>query len=149
MSTTHSRSHVLEGGIRRLVHLAILIGVIVGVRACGGTTSAEDRLGAGTQWFAERTGLTAVKEKWDKSIRPPIAAMTNAASDSLYRGVARTIDNAETATEQGAAWIANTASNAVDAVANALRRTFLPGVEPAAPPPRPTPQGEQPVPAAP
>jgi hypothetical protein len=151
MATSDSRRHAVDPGVfRRLIHIVILIGVVIGVRACGGTVSAEDQLGAGTQWFAERTGLAAAKERWDKSIRPPIAAMTNAASDSLYRGVARTLDNAEAVADRGAAWVADTMSKAVDAVASALRALLIPSAEPTSPQPNSPPrQAPRPSPAAP
>ena len=132
MSTSQSRGHVVDPGVlRRLVHLALLIGIVVGVRACGGATTAEDQLGAGTQWFAERTGLAAAKDKWDKSIRPPIAAMTDAASQSLYRGVARTLDSAEAAADDGAMWVGQLIAKAADSVTGVLRSIFVPGAGPA------------------
>jgi hypothetical protein len=137
------------GVLRRLLHLAIFIGIIVGVRACGGAATAEDQLGAGTQWFAERTGLAAAKDKWDESIRPPIAAMTDAASQSLYRGVARTLDNAEAAADEGATWVGQVIASAADSVTNVLRATFVPGVEPAPQKPNSPRQAQQAAPPAP
>jgi hypothetical protein len=144
MSTSRSGSHWIDTGgvLRRLVHLVLLFGVIAGVRTCGGTASAEDELGAGTQWFAERTGLTAAKERWDKSIRPPIAAMTNAASDSFYRSMSRTLENGSMASDRAAGWIADTTNKAVDAVAVSLRSMFYPATPP--PPATPSQQNSSP-----
>ena len=116
--------------LRRAIHVVILIGVIVGIRAYGGAASAEDKLGATTQWFAEKTGLAAVKERWDKSIRPPIAAVTSSASESLYRSLARSMESASAATDQSASWITDTASKAVDVMASAVRSVFFPGAAP-------------------
>jgi hypothetical protein len=138
-SETH-RPFVNADVVRRLIHVVVLISLIVGVRACGGAASAEDRLGAGTQWFTEKTGLAAVKARWDKSIRPPLAAMTGSASTALYGAVARSLDQASSITDQTAAWTRDTAGKAVDAVASGIRRIFMPG----APPPQrePDPQEE-------
>jgi hypothetical protein len=129
--------------LRRVIHVVILFGVLVGVRAYGGAASAEDRLGAATQWFAEKTGLAAVKERWDKSIRPPIAAFTGAASESLYQSLARSMENASTATDQGASWITDIASRTVDALAAPVRAAFFPRVEPGRTEPSASPQPPQ------
>lgn len=144
MSTSESRPHLIDPDfLRRLIHVFIVIGVIVGVRACGGAASAEDQLGAGTQWFAEKTGLSAAKERWDKSIRPPIAAMTSSASEALYQGLARSLESASAATDQSAAWITDTASKSVDAVAGSVRATFFPGAESGKPQPNASPRPPQ------
>jgi hypothetical protein len=145
MPASESRRRLVDAGVlRRLIHVAILIGLIVGVRTWGGAASAEDQLGAGTQWIAERTGLAAAKAHWDKSIRPPIAAVTNSTSDAFYRGIARTLDNAAILADQALMFIADTFNKAVDAVASSLRAMFLPGGETSRPKedarPRPAPQ---------
>ena len=129
-SETH-RPFVNADVVRRLIHVAVLIGLIIGVRACGGAASAEDQLGAGTQWFAEKTGLAAAKARWDRSIRPPLAAITGSASTAMYGAVARSLDEASSITDQTAAWTKDTAGKAVDGVANGIRGIFMPGAAPA------------------
>ena len=136
--------------LRRAIHVVILIAVIAGIRAYGGAASAEDRLGAATQWFAEKTGMAAVKERWDRSIRPPIAAITNRASESLYQSLARSLESASAATDSGASWISDTASKAIDGAASAVRAVFFPGVESGRTQPNPAPrQPQQSAPRAP
>jgi hypothetical protein len=130
--------------LRRAIHLVILTAVIVGIRAYGGAASAEDRLGAATQWFVEKTGLAAAKERWDKSIRPPIAAFTGAASESLYQSLARSMENASTTTDQGASWIGDITSRAIDALAAPVRAAFFPRVEPGKTEPAASPQPARP-----
>ena len=147
MSTSETHRPVFNADVvRRLIHVVVLISVIIGVRACGGTTSAEEKLGAGTQWFAEKTGLAAAKARWDKSIRPPIAAITGSASQALYGSLSRSLEQASSATDQTAALIRDGSGKAVDAVVNSIRRAFGAGAAPA--PQQPNPQREVQPPAS-
>ena len=135
MDTPEPGAPLFESGlVRRLIHVVILIGLVVGVRECGGAASVEDQLRVSTRWIAERTGLGAVRERWDKLIRQPIAAITGSASDSLYRGMSRTLDKTEAVMNEGVTWL----SAGVDMVADVLRAVFFPADEP--PPPQPAPQ---------
>jgi len=121
------RRHPFDLGIgRRVIHLALLVVVIVGVRACGGATQAEDRLTVTTRWMAEKTGLGGVMTAWDTTLRPPIAAVTTRISNGIYDGVSKTLDATEAAADSLATWAADTANNAMAAVQNRMRAVLTP-----------------------
>jgi hypothetical protein len=145
MSASQPRRRTFDPGVlRRLVHLVIFVGVIVGVRSCGGGASAEDQLSTGTQWIANRTGLAAVKDDWDRSIRPRIASVTDTASNGVYGAVSGLLDSAENARAQGVNWVNETTTSARDAIVSALRRIFGVSREPPPPLPRPNAPPRQP-----
>jgi hypothetical protein len=149
MAASEMRRPINADVVRRVVHVLVLIGLIVGVRACGGAASAEDRLGAGTQWFAEKTGLAAAKARWDKSIRPPIAAMTSSASQSLYGGLSRSLEQMSSVTDQSAAWVRDSAGRVIDAAVNGVRAMFVPGADSPQQSPDPPREAQRPAASAP
>jgi hypothetical protein len=111
---------------RRVIHLVLLVVAIMGIRACGGATQAEDRLSVWTRWTAEKSGLGAVMTTWDTTLRPPIAAVTTKVSNGIYDGVSRTLDATEAAADSLVTWVADTANNAMAAVARGIRATVTP-----------------------
>jgi hypothetical protein len=121
------------GSLRRIIHLVLLIVVVLGVRACGGATEAEDRLGATTRWMAEKTGLTVAKQSWDRTVRPRITAATRTTSDAVYAAVSRTLDNVEATGSSMTTWVKTEATAATATVVSGMRSVVgLP-----APPPEP------------
>jgi len=109
------------GSLRRIIHLVILIVVVLGVRACGGATQAEDRLGETTRWMAEKTGLTVAKQSWDRTVRPRITAATRTTSDAVYAGVSHVLDNVEATASGMTTWIMAEATAATETVVNGMR----------------------------
>jgi hypothetical protein len=91
--------------LRRLLHLALLLTIMLGIRACGGMAVTEDRLGAATRWTAEKVGLANTKDAFDATVRPPMAAATRSLSDGIYAATARTMDNVELAAGSFSGWI--------------------------------------------
>jgi len=91
--------------LRRLVHLALLLAVMLGVRACGGMAVTEDRLNAGTRWMAEKVGLGETKAAFDATVRPPMASATQSMSDSIYATTSRTMDSVEAAAGTFSGWV--------------------------------------------
>jgi hypothetical protein len=82
--------------MRRFAHLIIVISLILVVRSCGGMAIAEDRMSATSQWVAQKTGMTAVRDKWRKDIAPAIAGTSRKASQGLQdavRGGMQSIDS--------------------------------------------------------
>jgi hypothetical protein len=139
--------------MRRLIHLVLLVVIIVAVRACGGAVEAEDRLGVASRWLAEKTGMTQAMDAWNANVRPRVAAVTESTSGAIYRTVSVALDNAESAADGIAAWIADEVTRVVRAAKTTLRSVFTPKrpPEPAAasvdgpppPPPLPPPPGKQ------
>ena len=112
--------------MRRLVHLALLLVIVMVIRACGGVTQAEDRLNAATRWTAEKTGLTGAKDALDTKVRPPMAAATKSLTEAIYGGVSRTMDSAESAADGFAGWVLQEVGGAFTAVETSLRSVLNP-----------------------
>ena len=112
---------------RRYAHLALFIVMIIGIRACGGATQAEDRLSFATRWVAERTGLSGAKNTLDTEVRPRLAAATGSMTYSIYSAVSRTMDNAEMAVGGMAMWVRQQVSNAETAIETRVRSIVSPG----------------------
>ena len=91
--------------MRRLMHVALLLTIVLGIRACGGMAVTEDRLGAATRWTAEKVGLGNKKEAFDATVRPPMAAATRSISDAIYAAASRTMDNVDTAVDGFSGWV--------------------------------------------
>src|SRR5262249_24081220 len=94
-----------ECRLRRLLHLALLLAVVLGIGACGGMAVTEDRLNAATRGMAERIGLKNSKDAFDAAVRPPMAAATRSLSDSIYVTTARAMDSMELAAGSFSGWI--------------------------------------------
>jgi len=78
--------------VRRLLHVALLLMIILGIRACGGMAVTEDRLGAATRAMADKVGLANKKDAFDAAVRPPMAT-------------ARTVDSIELAAGSFSGWM--------------------------------------------
>ena len=78
--------------MRRLLHVALLLMIILGIRACGGMAVTEDRLGAATRAMADKVGLANKKDAFDAAVRPPMAAATQSLGNSISVTTARTVD---------------------------------------------------------
>jgi hypothetical protein len=121
---------------RRFAHFGLLIVMIVGIRACGGATQAEDRLSFATRWAADKAGLSGAKDTIDSSVKPRMAAATQSMTYSIFAATNRMMDSAESAVSGMATWAGQQASNAETAVVRRIRSilgTADPGNEP---PPR-------------
>jgi hypothetical protein len=92
--------------MRRVAHLLILVSVIAVVRACGGLAIAEDRIAANTRWIADKTGVTALRERWRDSMAPRITSTrrnawlrvqqaTSSALERLESGATRVRDTVD------------------------------------------------------
>jgi hypothetical protein len=83
--------------MRRLAHLVLLISIIAAVRACGGLVVAEDRFSVHAQWIGDKTGVTALRQKWREDVAPRISGtgqrawlrMEQAMSSALERLASR------------------------------------------------------------
>jgi hypothetical protein len=79
--------------MRRVAHLALFAGLIVGVRACGGAQAVGDRLSATARWVGERTGIQSLQQTVRSEVAPAMTGATKAAgrrtqqavSDALHR----------------------------------------------------------------
>jgi hypothetical protein len=91
--------------MRRLLHLALLLAIMLGIRACGGMAVTEDRLNASTRWIAEKVGLSSTKEAFDARVRPPMASATQSMSESIYTTTSRAMDSVELATGTFSGWL--------------------------------------------
>ena len=124
--------------LRRYAHFALLIVLIVGIRACGGATQAEDRLSFATRWAADKAGLSGAKDTIDASVKPRMAAATQSWTYSIYAATSSLMDSAESAANSMAAWTGQQVSNAETAVDKEVRS--LMGAD-AASEPQPPPDG--------
>ena len=115
--------------MRRLIHLVLLIFIVVTVRAFGGVPAAEDRLAATSRWIGDKTGLSSVREEWDKTVGRGLTATSN----RMTQAVAFALDGTETAVEQTAAWTRAELSLARRTVADKIRSVLNPsaGARPA------------------
>jgi hypothetical protein len=135
---------------RRLLHLALLVLVIVGVRACGGATQAEDRVNVASRWVAEKTGLSQVRDTWNARFRPRIAGASESVSGAIYQTFLVGIRGVQNAIDGVVAWMAERTRTVMDAVAGTLRSvlTRSPTPQPGRAPDPSAPQpGQQPAPA--
>ena len=131
--------------MRRLIHLVLLILIVVTVRAFGGVPATEDRLAATSRWIGDKTGLSAFREEWDKTVGRSLTG----ASNRMTQTVTFVLDGTETAVEQTAAWTAAKVSLARRTVSDRIRSVLNP--TPGGPP-RQTQDGKEaptPAPAAP
>jgi len=106
---------------RRFAHLGLLIVLIVGIRACGGATQAEDRLSFATRWAADKAGLRGAKDTLDTTVKPRMAAATRSTTYSIYAATDRMMDSAELAVRGMATWAGQQAGNAEIAVVTRIR----------------------------
>jgi len=115
--------------MRRLIHLVLLIFIVVTVRAFGGAPAAEDRLAATSRWVGDKTGLSVVREEWDKTMGRSLTA----ASSRTNQAVTFALDRADAAVDQAAAWTRATLSLARRTVADKIRSVLnpSPGARPA------------------
>jgi hypothetical protein len=120
---------------RRYAHFALLIVLIVGIRACGGAAQAEDRLSYATRWAAEKAGLSGAKDTLDTAVKPRMAAATRSTTYSIYAATNRMMDSAESAVNGMAAWTGQQARNAETAVMTRIRSILGVGAS-TEPPPR-------------
>jgi hypothetical protein len=91
--------------VRRLLHVALLLMIILGIRACGGMAVTEDRLGAATRAMADKVGLANKKDAFDAAVRPPMAAATQSLGNSISVTTARTVDSIELAAGSFSGWM--------------------------------------------
>ena len=91
--------------MRRLVHLALLLTIMIGIRACGGMARTEDRLGAATRWMAEKVGLGNAKDAFDARVRPPMATTTHSLGDAIHATASRAMDQVELAAGNFGGWV--------------------------------------------
>ena len=91
--------------MRRLLHVALLLMIILGIRACGGMAVTEDRLGAATRAMADKVGLANKKDAFDAAVRPPMAAATQSLGNSISVTTARTVDSIELAAGSFSGWM--------------------------------------------
>jgi len=111
---------------RRLVHIAMLVLVVLVVRACGGAAQAEDRLNGASRWAAERTGLTGVKAALDQNVKPRLAGATSSVTYAIYDGVSRTLDTSEMALYGLASWGWQHVTNVEHAIEARIRSVLTP-----------------------
>jgi hypothetical protein len=107
--------------LRRYAHFALLIVLIVGIRACGGATQAEDRLSFATRWAADKAGLSGAKDTIDSSVKPRMAAATQSWTYSIYAATSSLMDSAELAMHNMAAWVGQQVGSAETAVMREVR----------------------------
>ena len=127
--------------MRRLVHLALLLTIMLGIRACGGMAVTEDRLGAATRWMAEKVGLAGTKDAFDAAVRPPMAAATRSLSDAIYATTARTLDSVELAAGSFSGWVVQNIRAGLSRVDGSLQPVVAP--EPPPDPERLDPESEE------
>lgn len=121
------QKYLLDLGIgRRVIHVVLVVLMIAGVRACGGATQAEDRLGVASRWMAQKTGLEGAKDAWDTTVRPPIAAVTTKLSTAIYGAVVTFMDAAEAVVDGTTNWVADSTSRLMAAVEGSIRSTLTP-----------------------
>jgi len=106
--------------LRRLLHVALLLTIMIGIRACGGMARTEDRLGATTRWMAEKAGLGSANDSFDARVRPPMAAATRSIGDAIYATASQAMDNVEMAGANFGAWVTQQARAAVGMVDSTL-----------------------------
>jgi len=113
--------------LRRFAHFGLLIVMIVGIRACGGATQAEDRLSFATRWAADRAGLHGAKETLDTSVKPRMAAATQSMTYSIFAATSQMMDGAEAAATGMSTWVGQQVSGAETAVLTRIQSVL--GVE--------------------
>jgi hypothetical protein len=114
---------------RRFAHFALLVFLIVGIRACGGATQAEDRLSFATRWTAERAGLRGATDTLDEKVKPRIANATRSMTYTIYAATSRMLDGAEMAITGIATWTGQQVSNAETAIETQIRSFLRPDAD--------------------
>jgi hypothetical protein len=111
---------------RRVVHVAILVVIVLVVRACGGAIQAEDRLNSASRWAADKTGLAGAKAVLDTKVKPRVGGVTSSMSYAVYDAVSRTMDSTEMALDGFAAWVGQQVSNTETAIEERIRAALTP-----------------------
>jgi len=62
------------------------------VRACGGLTVAEDRVAANAQWMADKTGVTAMRNRWREDLAPRISSASRNAWQRVEQASATALE---------------------------------------------------------
>ena len=130
--------------LRRFAHFGLLIMLIVGIRACGGATQAEDRLSYATRWAADRAGLKGAKDSLDTAVKPRMASATQSMTYSIIAATNRMMDGAESALSGMTTWAGQQVSNAETAVVTRIQSVL--GVGAGTKPPQrdePSPETDQ------
>jgi hypothetical protein len=111
---------------RRYAHLVLLLLMIIGIRAYGGPTQAEDRLASVTRWTAEKAGLSAAKQTLDTKVRPRMAQANGSINSTIYAVSSQIMNNLETAVNGTAGWAWQQVRNAGDAIDVGIRSVLNP-----------------------
>lgn len=114
---------------RRYAHIVLVVLMIIGIRACGGATQAEDRLSSVTRWTAERAGLAGVKNTLDTQVKPRMAQASGSMSSKIYAASSQMMNNVETAVNGTAGWAWEQVRNAENAVEMRIRSTLSPNAQ--------------------
>jgi hypothetical protein len=109
------------GSSRRVIHLALLVGGIVAVRAYGGGTGAEGVMADASRWIAEKTGMVVAKKTWDGSIRPAVSTATKVVTDGVDRAVSQVLAGAESAAEGTTTSVDEQLDSLASRIANGMR----------------------------
>ena len=115
--------------LRRFAHFGLLIVLIVGIRACGGATQAEDRLTFATRWAVDRAGLKGAKDTLDTAVKPRMATATQSMTYSIFAATNRMMDGAESAAIGMTTWVGEQVSTAETAVVTQIRSIFGMGLD--------------------
>ena len=107
--------------LRRFAHVALLVMLIVVIRACGGATQAEDRLSFATRWAAERAGLRGATDTIDTSVKPRMANATRSMTYTLYAATSSMMDRVELMVDGMATWVGQQVSNAESGIERRIR----------------------------
>ena len=108
--------------MRRLIHLVLLVVIVVTVRAFGGASAAGDRIGSTSRWIGDKTGLSVVRERWDKGVGRNFTA----ASNRMDQAVTFALDRTEATVGQMADWVVAEVSIARRAVSDKVRFVLNP-----------------------
>jgi len=105
-----SRKVLDLGNGRRVIHLALVVLAIAGIRACGGAAQAEDHLNTTTQWVAEKMGLERVKSVWATTVGASTTTTASKLSNAAFESVSRLLD----ALERTAGGVGTMTSDGID-----------------------------------
>ena len=111
---------------RRYAHIVLLVLMIVGIRACGGATQAEDRLTSVTRWTAERAGLSGAKNTLDTQVKPRMAQASGSMSSAIYAASSQIMNSVEMAVNGTFGWAWRQVMNAENAAEVSIRSTLSP-----------------------
>lgn len=123
-----SRGRIHFSDMRRFGHFALVVMLIVVIRACGGATQAEDRLSFATRWAAERAGLRSATDTLDTAVKPRMASATQSMTYRIYTATSNLMDSTEMAVSGTMTWVWLQVSSAENAVEGRLRSIL--GAEP-------------------